>query len=133
MYSPSIWPGLPPPKAPNSRTSLTLVNRHTSILHILAPFAAPLKQGAMLIGMLNLRRLRALEITFERCLAAAKLAAARYPGMTSGLPVTREKSQVCRARIAAFSGALVQTAIRYDFESATPADVMLQRKSFEFR
>jgi hypothetical protein len=71
MYSPSIWPGLPPPKAPNSRTSLTLVNRHTSILHFLAPFAARLKQEDMLIGMLNLRALRALEIALERCFAAA--------------------------------------------------------------
>src|SRR6516162_1801913 len=70
MYSPSVWPGLPPPKAPNSRTSLALVNRHTSILHI-APFAARLKQEDMLMGMLNLRRLRALEIVLERCFAAA--------------------------------------------------------------
>ena len=45
MYSPSIWPGLTPPKAPNSRTSLTLVNRHTSILHILAPFCCTTETG----------------------------------------------------------------------------------------
>jgi hypothetical protein len=65
MYPPSIWPGLPPPKAPNSRTSLTLVNGHTSILHFLAPFAARLKQEDMLMGMLNLR---ALEIALNAAL-----------------------------------------------------------------
>ena len=71
MYSPSIWPGLPPPEAPNSRTSLTSLDRHAAILHILAPFAARLKQGSMLMGMLNLRRFRALEAALERCFAAA--------------------------------------------------------------
>jgi len=73
MYSPSIWPGLPAPKAPNSRTSLTLVNRHTSIPHILAPFAGRLKQEDMLMGILNLGGLRALKIVLERCFAAATI------------------------------------------------------------
>ena len=36
----------------------------------------------MLIGMLNLRRFRALETVLERCFAAATLAIARYLGGT---------------------------------------------------
>lgn len=74
MNSPAIWTGLPPPEAPNSRTPFTSLNRNTSMLHILAPFAARLNRGTMLTGMLNLRRLPMFETGLERCFAAAMLA-----------------------------------------------------------
>jgi hypothetical protein len=72
VYSATIWRGLPPPKAPNIWTSLTPLKRHTSTLHIRAPFSARLKQGYA-NGVINLPRLRALEAALERCFAAATL------------------------------------------------------------
>ena len=45
LYSSAVWSALSPPEAPNIRPSLTPLNCHTSILHMLALFPARLKQG----------------------------------------------------------------------------------------
>ena len=68
MFSPPVWPGFPPPKAPNIWTSLTPLNCHTSMLHTIPPFLDDRKQGDMLTGMINLRRLTGSKVRLNAAL-----------------------------------------------------------------
>jgi len=72
VYSPPVWPGFPPPKAPNIWTSLTPLNCHTSILHTLPLCWTTENRGDMLTGVINLRRLTSSKVRLNAALRRQK-------------------------------------------------------------